>query len=343
MARKKSTITIKEVATQAQVSVSTVSHVINGTRFVEPETEQRVRDAIQALNYRPNAMARSLRRPGTGMIGLLVPDNTNPFFAEMARVIEDVGFNHGYSVILCNSAGSPQKEATYIDVLLSRQVDGLLIISTTSHTEFLDTVKNASVPVIVVDRETDDLHEVDRVLVDNEQGGYLAGAYLLAAGHHRIGCISGPSTATPSALRIDGFRRALDEQGITLPAAAITGGDFQYASGEQGMIELLQQSPGLTAVFAANDLMALGAIHALQRMGKSVPGDVSVIGFDNIPQAAAAYPTLTTIAQPIERLGQACILRLLERIKGSDAPPTRIILNPVLIERESCAPLHERQ
>lgn len=336
MPHRKNAITIRDVAVHAQVSVSTVSHVINGTRHVEPETEQRVRSAIEALNFRPNTLARSLRRPGTGMIGLLVPDNTNPFFAEVARVIENVGFEHGYSAILCNSDGSPHKEATYVDVLLSRQVDGLLVISTTSHIEFLNRIIRADVPVIVVDRDTNDLHLVDRVVVDNERGGYLAGEYLLAAGHRQIGCIKGPSTATPSALRIDGFRRALAERGIALPDHAVVSGDFQYASGERGMTGLIARNPHLTAVFAANDLMALGAIHALQRMGKSVPEDVSVIGFDNIPQSAASYPTLTTIAQPIEQLGQTSILRLLERIRKRETDPARIVLEPELIIRESC-------
>lgn len=336
MPHKKTAVTIRDVAVHAQVSVSTVSHVINGTRHVEPETEQRVRSAIEALNFRPNTLARSLRRPGTGMIGLLVPDNTNPFFAEVARVIENVGFEHGYSAILCNSDGSPNKEATYVDVLLSRQVDGLLVISTTSHTEFLSRIINADVPVIMVDRDTTDLHLMDRVVVDNERGGYLAGEYLLANGHRQIGCINGPSTATPSALRIDGFRRALAEHGVALPDQAVVSGDFQYASGERGMTELIARNPRLTAVFAANDLMALGAIHALQRMGKSVPDDVSVIGFDNIPQSAASYPTLTTIAQPIEQLGQTSILRLLERIRHSDMDPTKIVLEPELVIRESC-------
>lgn len=336
--RRKTTITIRDVAAQAGVSVSTVSHVINRTRFVEPATEARVRSAIQALNYRPNTIARSLRRPGTGMIGLLVPDNTNPFFAEIARFIENVGFEQGYSVILCNSDGSSQKEATYIDVLLSKQVDGLLVISTTHHASFLGTIQAAHVPVIVVDRETAGW-EVDQVFLDNRRGGYLAGDYLARLHHRRIGMILGPSAATPSALRSDGFRQALAEHAITLPVSAFVSGDFTYNSGVQAMNDLIQRQPDLTAVFAANDVMALGAIHALQRMGKRVPQDVSVIGFDNIPQAAAFFPALTTIAQPIEALAQACISRLFARIQHTESAPARIVLDPQLIERESCTPL----
>jgi LacI family transcriptional regulator len=330
-------VTIRDVAAQAGVSVSTVSHVVNGTRFVEPDTEARVRAAISDLNYRPNSIARSLRRRSTATIGLLVPDNSNPFFAEIARLIEDIGFDLGYSVILCNSDGLPEREAAYIDVLLSKQVDGLLTISAGSHPDFLNAVLAAGVPVVVVDRSAEEW-PVDQVLVDNEAGGFQAGAYLTRLGHRAIGCITGPRAATPSARRLDGFRRALDQAGIPLPDSAVIGGDFQYGGGAAAMKILQASHPNLTAVFASNDQMALGAINALQRAGLRVPADVSVIGFDNIPQSAAFYPALTTIAQPVEAVARACIERLIARIGGNREAPNRLILNPELIERESCAP-----
>ncbi len=295
--------TIRDVAAQAGVSVSTVSHVVNGTRFVEPSTEARVRTAIAELNYRPNSVARSLRRRSTATIGLLVPDNSNPFFAEVARLIEDIGFEQGYSVILCNSDGLPAREAAYIDVLLSKQVDGLLTISAGSHPDFLKSVFEARVPVVVVDRAADEW-PVDQVLVDNEEGGYMAGRYLIGLGHREIGFIAGPRVATPSARRLVGFRRALAECGLTLPDSAITGGDFQYTGGAVAIRTLLEQHANLTAVFATNDQMALGAINTLQRMGRSVPSDISILGFDNIPQSSAFYPALTTMAQPVEAMAR---------------------------------------
>ncbi|MBW4438472.1 MAG: LacI family transcriptional regulator [Pleurocapsa minor GSE-CHR-MK-17-07R] len=328
--------TIRDVAKQAGVSVSTVSHVLNGTRFVEPSTEARVRTAISALNYRPNSIARSLRRRSTSTIGLLVPDNSNPFFAEVARLIEDIGFEHGYNVILCNSDGLPAREAAYIDVLLSKQVDGLLTISAGNHPDFLDAVLKAGMPVVVVDRAADEW-PVDQVLVDNETGGYVAARYLMGLGHQRIACIAGPRAATPSARRLVGFRRALDEAGIALPDVAVFGGDFHYNGGVLAVKALLDQYPGLTAVFATNDRMALGAISALQRAGLRVPADLSVIGFDNIPQSAAFFPALTTIAQPVEALARESLRLLIERINGSAAAPTRLNLETQLIERESCA------
>jgi DNA-binding LacI/PurR family transcriptional regulator len=327
---------IRDVAAQANVSVSTVSHVINRTRFVDPQTEERVRAAIEQLRYRPNSLARSLRCRGTRTIGLLVPDNSNPFFADMARSIENVGFEEGYSVILCNSDNSEAKESVYIEALLSKQVDGLLIISSGSHPNFLRSILDADVPVVVVDREHSDW-PADQVLVDNAQGGYLAGQYLARLGHRRIGCIAGPNTATPSAGRIAGFRRALTEAGIELPAEAVEAGDFRYSGGEAAMRALLARVPELTAIFAANDLMAVGAINVLRRAGRRVPEDVSVIGFDNILESAAMFPSITTIAQPIEEMSCKSISLLLERINRSDRPPARVVLPCSLIERESCA------
>jgi LacI family transcriptional regulator len=327
--------TIREVAKQANVSVATVSHVINGTRFVEPETKARVTNAIKTLGYRPNLLARSLRRQETHTIGLIVPDNANPFFADFARVVEDAGFAEGYSVILCNSDRSETKEERYIDVLLSKRVDGLIFISSTDRLDLLQHVRDAGVPVVVVDRDPGDL-SVSQVLVSNEQGGYLAGQYLASLGHRRIGCIGGSSRSNPSWGRVTGFARALAEAGIDLAPEAIVQGDFRYASGEAAMRELLDRDLGLTAVFAANDLMAIGALITLRRAGLHVPDDVSLIGFDNILQGATMIPALTTIEQPVNELGQASVRLLLDQIlKRSDQPgvawvPTR------LVERESC-------
>jgi LacI family transcriptional regulator len=332
--------TIREVAKHANVSVATVSHVINGTRYVEAETKERVRDAIKSLGYRPNLLARSLRRRETHTIGLIVPDNANPFFADFARVVEDAGFAEGYSVILCNSDRSETKEETYIDVLLSKRVDGLIFISSTDRLDLLQHVRDVGVPLVVVDRDPGDL-SVSQVLVSNEQGGYLAGQYLAGLGHRRIGCIGGSSRHNPSWGRVTGFERALREAGVELPPHAIVQGDFRFASGEAAMAELLERDLGLTAVFATNDLMAIGAMITLRRAGLRVPDDISLIGFDNILQAAAMIPALTTIEQPINELGKATVRLLLDQIlKRADEPgvawiPTR------LIERESCRAIVE--
>src|SRR3954463_6678462 len=267
--------TIREVAEQARVSIATVSHVINRTRFVDPETQARVHQAITALGYRPNLLARSLRRRETRTIGLLVPDNANPFFAEFARVVENAGFAEGYSVILCNSDRSEAKEETYIDVLLAKQVDGLIVMSSTDRVDLLQRVLDVGVPLVVVDRNLTSL-AVNQVLIANEQGGYLAGKYLVELGHRRIGCIGGPSEGNPSWDRVLGLKRALAEAGLALPSAAIVTGDFRYTGGEAGMRTLLERDLGLTAVFASNDLMAIGAMMTLRHAGLRVPEDISV-------------------------------------------------------------------
>jgi LacI family transcriptional regulator len=330
--------TIRDVAQHANVSVATVSHVINRTRYVDPETEKRVRVAIKTLGYRPNLLARSLRRRETRTIGLIVPDNSNPYFAEVAREIENSGFAEGYSVILCNTDWSEAKQASYVDVLLAKQVDGLILMASSERLDPLAQILDARVPVVIVGRDSSDL-PAHQVLVDNEQGGYLAGQYLARLGHTRVGCVAGPGDETPSWGRIVGFRRALEEHGVPLAPEALVPGDFRPAGGEAAMRALLARDMGLTAVFAANDLTAFGAINALRRAGLGVPEDVSVVGFDNIGLSAVMMPALTTVAQPVAELGQASVRLLLRQISGESETPARIVLPTALIERESARPV----
>ena len=332
--------TMQDVADRAGVSISTVSRVINDGVYVDPSTKQRVQEAITALGYRPNLLARSFRRKETQTIGLLVPDNSNPFFAEIARVIEDVGFAAGYSVILCNSDLSPVKQAAYVDVLLAKRVDGLILtsnglIKATDGLDVIDRVVAAGVPCVVVDRDLED-GPVDQVLVDNHQGGYLAGEYLLGLGHRDLACLVGPSDLTRSAGRIAGFRHALADAGIDLRPDAIVRGNGRSDGGEAAMRELLDRDVPFTALFAFNDLMAIAAIGALQQAGRRVPDDVSVIGFDDILLAAAVFPPLTTVAQPVADMGRRSVRLLLDRIADREAPVSRIVLRTTLVERGSC-------
>lgn len=332
--------TIRDVAFHAQVSTSTVSHVINGTRFVDPATKERVQATIRLLGYQPNSLARSLRRGTTNTIALIVPDNSNAFFADLARAIEDAGFAAGYSVILCNSDGSQEKEAAYIDRLLSKQMDGFILISSGQTEEPLHMIIQAKVPVVVVDREVGGL-QVDQVLSDNDQGGYLVGRYLTSLGHRQVGCITGLPDLQVTIDRLAGFRRALREVQAELSIHAMVSGDFRYTSGQSAMSELLKRNLQLTAVFAMNDLMALAALRTLQDARIRVPEDISIIGFDNITLSNLVSPTITTIAQPVKEIGQTCVDLLLQRIQQEE-PGTeslRIVLPTTLVTRESCAPL----
>jgi LacI family transcriptional regulator len=293
------------------------------------------------LGYRPNLLARSLRRRETRTIGLVVPDNANPFFAEFARVIEDAGFAEGYSVILCNSDRSEAKEETYIDVLMAKQVDGLIVISSTERADLLQRVLDAGVPLVVVDRNLKSM-AVSQVLVANEQGGYLAGRHLVELGHRRVGCIGGPSEGNPSWDRVLGFKRALAEAGVMLPAEAIVSGDFRYPGGEAGMRTLLERDLGLTGVFATNDLMAIGAVNTLRQAGLRVPDDVSMIGFDNILQASTMSPPLTTVEQPINDLGHTTTRLLLDQILKRTTELACLTIPTSLVVRDSCRAIDMR-
>lgn len=337
-------VTIKDVAQAAQVSISTVSHVINGTRYVSDELRLRVLDAMQNLGYRPNGLARSLRRGSTATIGLILPDNANMFFAEIAREIEDLGFQNGYSVILCNSNDNPTKELTYTNTLLQKQVDGMIFISTGGSGEAMQRILSEGVPVVIVDRELDGV-ETDRILLDNFQGGYLAGQYLIGLGHCRFSCISGPSQLTPSHLRVQGFLQALQDAGLSFDESNMVSGDFHYESGERCMDQLLDHGARrFTALFVLNDMMAIGALRSAINHGLRVPQDLSIIGFDGISLTQAVSPALTSIAQPIQQIAASSIELLLNQIRAKQKggqPTSRecMILSPQILEGESCTPL----
>jgi len=335
---------IKDVADLAGVSITTVSHVINKTRFVSDELIERVNKAMEVLDYHPNTLARSLRSGQTKTIGLVIPDISNQFFAEVSRKIEDKGFEYGYSVFLCNTDDDSSKEKSYIDVLLANQVDGIVFISAGEVSNNLKKVLDSDVPIVIADRDIEEIQS-DIVLLDNFHGGYEATKYLIGLGHKRIGCITGPSPVTPSALRLQGFKTAMHESGLKFDPLLITQGDFRYQSGEVAMLDLLSNPQRPTAVFVFNDMMALGAIRAVYNRGLKVPDDLSLIGFDDIPLSRALYPTLTTMAQPILEMANLVVDLLIEKIrmherqawKQKETPRyQRILMKAKLIERESC-------
>jgi LacI family transcriptional regulator len=339
--------TIRDVANKAEVSIATVSRVVNGNRPVHPDIRARVLKAVEELDYHPNFLARGLRQSNTCMIGLIIPDNANPFYAELARAIEDAGFAAGYSVILCNSDLSEEKQQAYIDVLLSHKVDGAILINMLlPPLQSFERIVAENIPLVLANTDIR-VPNVDQVMVEDHHGGYLAGQYLLRLNHRRLGCITySPSSSPPPSSyvipRIAGFRQALAEGGIELTTEDFARGNGRYDSGYKAMQELYQRCPDLTAVFVFNDLMALGAINALHTLGKRVPEDLSIIGYDDIFYASAFEPTLTTIAQPITEIGQQCITRLLERIQEPEKPPMCITLPTKLVERRSCQPLAKR-
>ena len=326
--------TIREVAESAGVSYATVSHVINNTRLVSPETRERVLAAMNALNYRPNALARSLRQGKTNTLGLVLPDSANPFFAEISRSIEDEAFKKGYSVFLCNTELDTQRELFYVDVLSKKQVDGIVFVAAGDQADSLEFLVGRNMPVVMIDRDVPSV-EVDAVLTDNQLGGYLATHHLLELGHRRIACISGPSSITPSAERMIGYRKALEEAGLPYDEKLILRGDYHAQSGMEITHSILKMNPRPTAIFALNDLMALGALRAAAEDGCTVPGDLAVVGYDDLEIARFTNPPLTTIAQPKKEIGVKAIELLVDRISRKDRSPTRLVLPPELIVRRS--------
>jgi len=326
--------TIREVAESAGVSYATVSHVINNTRLVSPETRERVLAAMDALNYRPNALARSLRQGKTNTIGLVLPDSANPFFAEISRAIEDEAFKKGYSVFLCNTELDTQRELFYVDVLSKKQVDGIIFVAAGDQADSLDFLIRRSMPLVMIDRNVPNVKS-DAVLTDHQLGGYLATCHLLELGHTRIACIAGPSTITPSAERIIGYRKALEEAGLSYQEELILRGDYHAQSGMELTHLILKMNPRPTAIFALNDLMALGALRAAAEDGYSVPKDLAVVGYDDLEIAHFTNPPLTTIAQPKKEIGVQAVKLLVDRMSLKSRPPSRIVLAPELIIRRS--------
>jgi LacI family transcriptional regulator len=326
------------VARLANVSIATVSHVINGTRFVSAERVERVHAAMQELGYTPDATARSLRVGRTDTIGLVIPDTSNPFFAALARWIEEAGFESGYTTILANSDERPDREHRYVSTLVSKRVDGLILApSRGDHGALTKLLENARMHVVVVDRDAA-LPNADVVLYDNAGGSHAATRHLIELGHTCIGCIAGPADATSAAERVKGFRQAIAEAGLSLPDHAVVEADFHFSGGREATARLLATGEPFTALFAGNDLMAAGAIRALAERGIAVPRDVSVIGFDDAPLAEMISPALTTMRQPLQDMAHAAVSVLLARITGSNGgPPTRRILPTSLVVRESTA------
>ncbi len=326
--------TIREVAEVAGVSYATVSHVINNTRVVSPETRQRVLNAMAELNYRPNALARSLRQGKTNTIGLVLPDSANPFFAEISRSIEDAAFNKGYSVFLCNTELDTQRELFYVDVLSKKQVDGIIFVAAGDQTDSLDFLAREGMPVVMIDRNVPNV-QVDAVLPDHQLGGFIATQHLVQLGHQRIACIAGPSSITPSAERITGYRNALEQAAIPFDEKLVMRGDYHAQSGMEITHSILQMSPRPTAIFALNDLMALGALRAAAEAGCSVPQDLAVVGYDDLELSQFTNPPLTTIAQPKKEIGRQAVSLLVDRILENGRPPRRLVLPPALIVRDS--------
>jgi LacI family transcriptional regulator len=326
--------TIKHVAARAGVSFTTVSHVLNGTRRVSDSARQRVEAAIAEMGYSPSAVARSLKTSETFVLGVLVPNITNPFFAELTRGIEDCCRQTDYSVFLCNSDDDPERQGRYLQTLLERRVDGLLLAAAAGEaTPLARRLEAARVPTVVVDREVPGL-TADMVRVDHQGGARLAVAHLVARGHRRIACLSGPSQFAVSRARVSGWKQAMVDAGLEVREGWLLEGDFSAPVGHELTRQLLKQGE-VTAIFASNDLLAIGALRAAAEQGVPVPERLSVIGFDGIDLGGYVHPGLTTVGHPIRALGETAAGVLIERIAQRGADQREVVLPAQLIERGS--------
>jgi DNA-binding LacI/PurR family transcriptional regulator len=327
---------IKQVAAQAGVSTTTVSHVINETRVVADATRERVFAAMESLNYAPSLVARSLKVKETNSIGMLVTTSSNPFFAEVVRGVERYCFEQGYNLMLGNTEGQTETALSYLKMMLRKRVDGLLIMCSEGQQEVfnqLDWLDN--LPVVVMDWGLDS-DRVDLIADNSHLGGYLATRHLIGLGHRDIGCIMGPAGRAPATQRLAGFEQAMEEAQLAVRPAWLQAGEFDCASGFNAMQTLLAQPERPSALFVFNDMMAMGAISAIHQAGLRVPEDISLIGYDNVELAQYLSPPLTTINQPKEALGRLAVTRLLARIHGQQIENRLITLEPNLVIRQSC-------
>ncbi|WP_318517881.1 substrate-binding domain-containing protein [Photobacterium leiognathi] len=328
--------TMKDVAKLAGVSTSTVSHVINKTRFVSEEISERVNKAAKELNYyAPSALARSFKVNRTKTIGMLVTTSTNPFFGEVVKGVERSCYQQGYSLILCNTEGDHQRMHESINTLLQKRVDGLILMCATLEGEHFDIFEHyADIPVVVMDWGPMQFTS-DKIQDNSLRGGYIAAKYLIDAGHSEIGCITGPLDRIQAEMRYNGYLQAMDEAGFSVEPSWVVEADFECEGGYNAFTQLYANGTLPSALVVANDMMAMGVINAANEVGIQIPEQLSIIGYDDIHIAKFMSPSLTTIHQPKYRLGQAAVETLLTRLDEPETVPQIIELEPTLVERNS--------
>lgn len=330
-------VSLVDVARRANVSISTVSRTITQTGKIGEKTQEKVREVMRELGYKPNRVARRLRAQGgkRHLIGLIIPNIQNPFFADLARGVEDVAYKNNFAVMLCNYDEDPQKELFYLDVMQAESVDGIILPPAHEDDPDVLRVKQSGIPVVCVDRSLND-PTIDKVEVDNEQGSFDAVAHLLKKGHRRIGLISGPGDSSTGRERLEGYRRAHAEAGIPVDETLIRFGNYKQESGREIAEALLAVSHPPSALFACNNLMLVGAIETIFALKLKIPEQVAIIGYDDLPLAAVFDPPLTVVQQPAYEVGQRAAELLFRRLENPASEVTRLQLKPTLIVRGSC-------
>ena len=329
---------MNDIARMANVSLGTVSNVLNGSLTVREPLRKRVLEAVHALGYQPSQLARALRRDKTDVIGMIIPDITNPFFPAVVRGAEDVAFAAGYRLVLCNTDNDHAKELAHLNALRTYVPTGLIVIPSTFSdlTAQAESYRKAGTAVVCIDRLPSQWNG-DSVTVANEEGAYRATRLLIQLKHRQIAMITGPMHLTNAQQRVAGFQRAMKEAGYPVPPEYVQEATFDKQGGFSKATILLQMLPRPTAFFAANDLIALGVLVGVREAGLKCPEDVSVVGFDDLDFAETTSPSLTSVHQPGYQLGANAARILLERAAGDSKSPQHMILDTELRIRESTA------
>lgn len=334
---------IKDVAKIAGVSTATVSHVLNGTRYVRDETRERVLDAIRELNYTPNAAARSLASGRSNTLGLIISDIANPFFPELVKVIQEHALERGYDVLLANTNYDPRRTVSCVEYMIERNVRGVAIMTSEMEFSLVDRLAARNVAVVFLDLGPVGIH-MSNLNVDYEHGVRAGVEHLLSLGHRRIAYVSGPLRLRSAARRHDAFAEIMDRSRASLQTKPVyLEGDFTAAGGQEAARRILAMRTRPTAVFAANDLMAIGVLREFTSAGVRVPDDVSVIGFDDISFAELCDPSLTTIAYPRAEIGRAAVDALLDTIADESSMGRELKVSTRLVVRESTGPARAGQ
>ncbi|MFC0187848.1 catabolite control protein A [Fictibacillus aquaticus] len=323
--------TIYDVAREAGVSMATVSRVVNGNPNVKPSTRKKVLEAIDRLGYRPNAVARGLASKKTTTVGVIIPDISSIFFAELARGIEDIATMYKYNIILCNSDQNKEKEIHLLNTLLGKQVDGIVFMGGKITEEHVEEFKRAAVPIVMA-ATVDVNEEIPSVNIDYQQAVYDAVKHMFEQGHKTVHMVTGPLEDPINGYhKFTGYRKAVEEAGKKVDETHIFVGDYTYDSGIEALEAFLESGQEPTAVFVGTDEMALGVIHGAQDRGLKIPEDIEVIGFDNTRLATMVRPTLSTVVQPMYDIG-AVAMRLLTKLMNKEKVEEHTVVLPHRIQ-----------
>jgi DNA-binding LacI/PurR family transcriptional regulator len=330
--------TIYTVAQQSGVSIATVSKVINNTGRISEKTRRKVLDEMKKLNYHPSTVASALTGKGTKIIGLLVPDVSNPFFSEITRSIEDYSNSLDYSVMICSTDNKEERERKYISLLLRQKSDGIILASNFQNDALVQELFKRDIPVVLLAQEIPTM-SMNTVTIDDFNGSSVAMQHLLSLGHRKIGIIAEKNRSGIE--RVRAYKAMLEEYGITIDDSYIMRCDASISEGVHCGEQLLRHSSPPTAIFACNDLIALGVMKAARNVNVSIPDELSVIGFDNTILSTFTVPLLTTVSQPIREMGMKTVQLLVEEIGKQKSTKQRILYSPELVIRESTAPVKQ--